>query len=102
LGNISAIDPTYACCPSVPGATATATVLQLPLYSILHKALPVTCQTEIAPPPIGLWKMTLTESWTAASDRSAGSWTVTQWLAADGRLARGGGPGGPGPVPYTN
>ena len=79
-------DPAYACFPSVPGTTATATVTTLPDGSALGKPLPVTCETEIEPQAIGFWKMTLTESWTAASDRSAGSLTRTMWLDGDGWL----------------
>jgi len=93
-------DPALACFPSVPGTTASATITQFPGYSALHKPLPVTCGTEIAPVAIGLWKMTLTESWTAATDRSAGSLTTTLWLAPDGTPGtREGGPG-PSEMPY--
>ncbi|HEX7496543.1 MAG TPA: hypothetical protein VF349_07905 [Candidatus Limnocylindrales bacterium] len=44
----------------------------------------MTCSIAIEPNILGLWKMTLTESWTVASDRSAGSLTTTIWLAPDG------------------
>lgn len=76
--------PEYACFPSVPGASATATITQFPASSTLRKPLPVTCTMAIEPVVIGLWKMTLTESWTAASDRSAGSLTTIAWLDPDG------------------
>jgi hypothetical protein len=50
---------------------------------------------------IGLWKLTLTESWTAASDRSAGSFTIAIWLAADGTPGETrSGPVGSSMVPY--
>jgi len=84
LAKARASEPAYACFPSVPGATATATVQQFAGYSPMHKPLPVTCRMDIAPSAVGLWKMTLTESWTAASDRSAGSLTTTIWLDPDG------------------
>ena len=77
-------DLSYACFPDVPGATATGVVSQFPGYSALHKSLPVTCSMAIEPNVLGLWKMTLTKSWTAASDRSAGSLTTTIWLSPDG------------------
>lgn len=81
--------PDLTCFPKVPGSTATGTMTKVPYGSDLTKPLPVTCRTEIEPLAIGLWKMTLTESWSAASDRSAGSLVLTQWLAADGTLDGG-------------
>ena len=94
-------DPAFSCFPTVPGATATATVTQLPAYPALRKPLPVTCTTDIEPSAIGLWRLTLTESWTAASDRSAGSFTTTIWLDSNG--APGATVGGPAPagIPYS-
>jgi hypothetical protein len=90
-----------ACFPSVPGTSATATVTELPGYSALSKPLPVTCATEIQPAAIGLWKLTLTESWTAASDRSAGSVMTTIWLAPDGTPGTtDSGPVGSSTIPY--
>lgn len=94
-------DPALACFPKVPGTSATATVTALPGLSALHKPLPVTCETKIEPTPIGLWKMTLTESWATASDRSAGSYATTVWLEPDGTQGSTGqyGPG-PSEIPY--
>ena len=92
-------DLSYACFPDVPGATATAVVGQFPGYSALRKSLPVTCSLAIEPSALGLWKMTLTESWTAASDRSAGSLATTIWLAPDGTPGETDG-GTPSEVPY--
>ena len=100
LAKAKANDPSFDCFPSVPGATATATILQFPMYSSLHKPLPVTCTTAIEPVAIGLWKMTLTESWTAASDRSAGSLTTTIWLAPDGTPGETEGGPAPSGIPY--
>jgi hypothetical protein len=93
-------DPAFACFPSVPGTTATATITQFPMYSALRKPLPVTCSTEIEPVAIGLWRMKLTESWTAAADRSAGSLTTTLWLAPDGTPGEEDGGPGPSEMPY--
>jgi hypothetical protein len=93
-------DPTLACFPSVPNASATAVVTSLPGYPSLSKPLPVTCRTEIEPVSIGLWKLTLTQSWTAASDRSAGTLTTTVWLAPDGTPGTTTGKPSPSGVPY--
>lgn len=95
MAQVRTFDLAYGCFPNVPGATATAIVTQFPGYSALRKALPVTCSIAIEPNILGLWKMTLTESWTVASDRSAGSLTTTIWLAPDG--TPGETDGGPGP-----
>lgn len=100
LAMARASDPSLACFPDVPGATATATITQFPGYSPLRKPLPVTCTTAIEPVSIGLWKMTLTESWTAASDRSAGAYSTTVWLAADGTPGTTQGGPEPSEMPY--
>jgi hypothetical protein len=100
LAKAAANDPSFACFPTIPGTSVAATVLQFPMYSPLHKPLPVTCSTQIAPNAIGLWKMTLTESWTAASDRSAGSLTTTLWLAPDGTPGPQDGGAAPSEMPY--
>ena len=100
LAKARASEPDYACFPSVPGATATATVQEFAGYSSMRKPLPVTCSMDIAPSAVGLWKMTLTESWTAASDRSAGSLTTTIWLDPDGTPGMTQGGPGPSEMPY--
>jgi hypothetical protein len=102
LAQVRAQDPAFACFPDVPGTTATATVTQLPMLAKLNKPLPVACGMEIQPTSDGRWKITLVESWTAASDRSAGSMTVIQWLAADGTLAGQNGESFPTDIPYSN
>jgi hypothetical protein len=76
-------DPAFACFPDVPGQIATATVTRMP-FAQLVKPLPVTCGTAVEPVPIGLWRIVLTESWTADSDRTAGTLTTTVWLNPDG------------------
>jgi hypothetical protein len=74
-----------ACFPAEPGASASAIVTQLPNYGQpLTKPLPATCATSLEPTPIGLWKLTLTLSWTSAADRSAGSASMVFWLDPDG------------------
>lgn len=100
LGQARASDPSFACFPTVPDTTESATVTQLPMYSALRKPLPVTCSSAIEAQQIGLWKVTLTESWTAAADRSAGSLLTTMWLAADGTPGQTGGGPGPSEIPY--
>jgi len=84
LAQVRANDPALACFPSDPGTSATTTVTSLSGYPTLRKPLPVTCTTKIEPVAIGLWKLTLTASWTAASDRSAGALATIVWLAPDG------------------
>jgi hypothetical protein len=100
LAKARAWNSDFNCFPSATGAAVDATVTRLPGYSDLHKSLPVTCSTEIEPVLVGLWKMTLTESWTAASDRSAGSLTTTLWLSADGEPGTEEGGPGPSEIPY--
>ena len=100
IQSLKAGDPAYACFPTTPGASAQATVSQLPMYSPLRKPLPVTCTSAIEPTAIGLWKVTLTESWTAASDRSAGAMQSFLWLDADGTPGQEMGGPGPSEIPY--
>ena len=100
LAKATANDQSFACFPKEPGTSVTATISQFPMYSPLRRSLPVTCTTQIVPTAIGLWKMSLTESWTAASDRSAGSLTTTLWLAPDGTPGEQDGGPGPSEMPY--
>ena len=73
------------CFPIVPGTSARATITQLPMTEgALAKPLPVTCSTRIDPTTYGFWKLTLTVSWTAASDRTAGTATTTVYARPDG------------------
>jgi hypothetical protein len=100
LGQLAAKDASYDCFPTIPGTSAESTVTEFPGYSALQKPLPVTCATEIRPDVLGLWEMTLTESWTAAADRSAGSLTTTVWLDPDGTPGMTGGGPAPSEIPY--
>ena len=84
LDQATAKDPALACFPRLAGTTATATITVTPGQTQLGKPLPVTCRTDIEPFAMWLWRLTLTESWTAASDRPAGALTTTVWLSADG------------------
>lgn len=74
----------YACFPRAPGQTVSAEIVRLPFDEVLAKPLPVRCTTEIVPTPIGLWRLTLTAAWDAATGHTAGSADVVVWLAADG------------------
>jgi hypothetical protein len=83
LAELQASDPTFACFPRVPGATSTATVATLPGPQLAEPLL-VSCSFAVEPAPIGLWRVTLTESWTAVAHRTAGSVVTTLWLNPDG------------------
>ena len=83
LADLQASDPSFACFPRVPGATATATVTELRGVQ-LTKPLPLTCSITVEPSAIGLWRVLLTEAWTAAADRTAGSLVTSLWLNPDG------------------
>jgi hypothetical protein len=84
LAELTTGDPTYGCFPARPDDSAKVTITRFPGYDPLRKPLEVTCSTSIAPHWLGLWKVTLTESWTPAADRSAGEMQTTFWLAPDG------------------
>ncbi len=77
------LDLAFACFPDVPVQIASATVTSMP-FAQLTRPLPVTCTIAVEPVPIGLWRIRLLESWTAASDRSAGTLTTSAWLNPDG------------------
>ncbi|HEY5179553.1 MAG TPA: hypothetical protein VIJ07_07240 [Dermatophilaceae bacterium] len=73
----------------------------------------MTCRTAVEPVPIGLWRIVLSESWTADSDRSAGTLTTTVWLNPDGTQNTGaqpdpkllrtpGSPALPSDIPYLH
>lgn len=75
----------------------------------LSKPLPVSCRMTVEPATsVGLWKVTLTEWWTADVDRTAGTYTMVFWLDPDATGdAFGEGVGwGPdvsgGPFPYVS
>jgi hypothetical protein len=99
VARLKAENQILTCFPGEPGASATTTVTRLPNFAQpLAKPLPATCSTAIEPTAIGMWKLTLTLSWTADTDRTAGSSTTAVYLSADGT------PGTSlttGDVPYT-
>ena len=97
IPELIANDAALACFPAAPGATDTATITRTSVGS-LTKPLPVRCTTGIEPTPLGLWHLTLTYSWDAAADRTAGSASLETYLAPDG--TRVGGFVGPSGVAY--
>jgi hypothetical protein len=48
------------------------------------KPLAITCSTAIEGTTIELWRLTLTVTWTAAFDRTAGSASWLGWVELDG------------------
>ena len=94
-------DPLYSCFPLEPGASATATVTPLPGVGPLRKPLEVTCSSAIAPDPMGLWRVTLTQSWSKAADRTAGELTTVLWVANDGSVSWTANGPTPSDMPYA-
>ncbi len=95
MSALQAQGPGYDCFPDQAGSSATATVTEVPNMPSLRKPLVVTCSVAIAPTDIGFWKLDLTMRWTAASDRSAGEMSWTEWLPSDGSLGAQSGTGAP-------
>lgn len=87
----------YACFPDRPGVTKRAEVRTLPAWGTFRKPLPVSCTITITATDVGLWRMELDASWTAADDRSAGVDRTIQWLTPDGTLSASSGGGGEAP-----
>ncbi len=90
LGNHIAIEwmievratPGLDCFSTAPGEVTT--VAKNPEGRPLTKPLPVSCKMTMEPvTSVGLWKLSLTESWTSDVDRTAGSYTLVFWLDPD-------------------
>ena len=90
LGNHIAIDwmigiratPGLDCFSTAPGKVTTVT--KDPEGRPLTKPLPVSCGMTMEPvTSVGLWKLSLTESWISDVDRTAGSYTLVFWLDPD-------------------
>jgi hypothetical protein len=94
-------DPSFACFPTTPGASAGATVKALPGYGTLGKPLEVTCSSAIAPDPLGLWKVTLTEAWAKTAAHKAGQIQPILWLSADGSVVMSGAGPQPSSIPSS-
>jgi hypothetical protein len=86
LNQLRAESDAYSCFPNESGTSSTSVVTRLPALPDLRKALPVACSAQIEPWVTGIWKMTLTESWTAAEDRASGTYVTVVWIDADGAV----------------
>lgn len=84
--------PGLECFSTTPGEVTTGVVTEFPwdfngaIFQLtqLSKPLPVTCRMTIEPATsLFLWKLTLTQSWTADVDRTAGSHSLVFWLDPD-------------------
>jgi hypothetical protein len=84
--------PGLGCFSTTPGEVTTGVTTEVPSdfegstfhLTTLSKPLPVTCRMEIEPAAsVDLWKLTLTQSWTADVDRVAGSHSLVFWLDPD-------------------
>jgi hypothetical protein len=84
--------PGLTCFSTTLGEVTTGVVTEFPWgfdgptfhLTQLSKPLPVTCRMTIEPAAsLFLWKLTLTQSWTADVDRTAGSHSVVFWLDPD-------------------
>jgi len=84
--------PGLTCFSTTPGEVTTGVVTEFPWdfngatfqLTQLSKPLPVTCRMTIEPvTSLFLWKLTLTQSWTADVDRTAGSHSLVFWLDPD-------------------
>ncbi len=84
LETLTALDQSYACFPGTSGVATDAVIEYFPGYSKTRKPVPVTCTTDIEETPIDLWRLTLTITWDAASDRKAGSCVSYEWVDAEG------------------
>jgi len=94
-------DASFACFPATPGTAARATVRALPGYGTLGKPLEVTCSSAIAPDPLGLWRVSLTEAWAKTSSHSAGQIQPILWLSSDGSVVMSGGGPQPSSIPFS-
>jgi hypothetical protein len=77
------------CFPRQAGSK-TATIKVAPNGPKLSKPLPVVCAVAIEPNAMEMWTVTITVTWTAAADRSAGMWTWTGFVNNKGQGGFGG------------
>jgi hypothetical protein len=75
----------YDCFLDRPG-TRPGVVERLPGAPQLSGQLPVSCSFRAEATRWNVWRLHLRYSWAALGDRPAGSWLVTQWVTADGKL----------------
>jgi hypothetical protein len=97
LTTLAAHDQSFVCFPTTIGQSADAVIQYFPAFSKLRKPVPVRCSTDVEETPIDLWRLTLTISWDAAKDRTAGTNVTHVWVDPTGEpgLAYGGGPDSP-------
>jgi len=90
------------CFPDRQGVSVSAVVTNIEGSGVgdLSRPLPVVCTSSIRPLSVGLWELTFTETWTAASDRSAGSASRIELLTADGFLTETSVGPTPSEIPY--
>jgi hypothetical protein len=77
--------PAYGCFLDRPGVRP-GVVDRLPGVRPLANKLPVGCSFRAEATRWNAWRLSLRYSWAAIGDRHAGSWLVTQWVTADGKL----------------
>jgi hypothetical protein len=82
LQKATAADSSLACWPTVPG-WVEATMAPGPCSPMVDVTADVTYTTKVEPYAIGLWKLTLAESWNVQGGGS-GSGMIVIWLAPDG------------------
>jgi hypothetical protein len=75
----------YSCFLDRPGVRP-GVLDRIPGARPLVNKLPVSCSFRAEAPRWNVWRLSLRYSWAALGDRKAGSWLVTQWVAADGKL----------------
>jgi hypothetical protein len=75
----------YGCFLDRPGVRPGA-IDRVPGAPPLANRLPVGCSFRAEATRWNAWRLSLRYSWAALGDRPAGSWLVTQWVAADGTL----------------
>jgi hypothetical protein len=75
----------FGCFLDRPGVRP-GVVERLPGARPLSGKLPVGCSFRAEATRWNAWRLSLKYSWAALGDRSAGSWLVTQWVTADGKL----------------
>jgi hypothetical protein len=73
-----------ACLASPRGPASAAMLTGFPHGPVLTKPLPITCSTTIEGTALEFWKVALTFSWTAGTDRAAGSATMRYLVGLDG------------------
>jgi len=77
-------EPGLACFSGPSGAKVQATTSSFYQGPVLTQPLPVSCEWTVEPTVIGLWKVTLTEWWSASVDRNSGTYVIEVWLNPDG------------------